>query len=170
MRCLACCATEIRPPPAQPVRHWLAVAGALQAHAPTCRCRTHRCGCTCCRLLQGVGGISDIITTTGDMNVDFADIQSVRAGGSWHCGMRHAAGTAPGSTCTAQWSELSWYQRHNTVGCVQPAQRIIDSVVAVQGPCYHYSQALFPLPLLLSCADHEQQRHRPAGHWQGRGA
>jgi hypothetical protein len=30
----------------------------------------------CC--VQGVGGISDIITTTGDMNVDFADIKAVR--------------------------------------------------------------------------------------------
>jgi hypothetical protein len=29
--------------------------------------------------VQGVGGISDIITTTGDMNVDFADIKAVRA-------------------------------------------------------------------------------------------
>lgn len=32
--------------------------------------------------LQGVGGISDIITTTGDMNVDFADIKAVRACGT----------------------------------------------------------------------------------------
>jgi hypothetical protein len=37
------------------------------------------CGvCVGVLCVQGVGGISDIITTTGDMNVDFADIKAVR--------------------------------------------------------------------------------------------
>lgn len=34
--------------------------------------------------MQGVGGISDIITTTGDMNVDYADIKAVRVQLSSH--------------------------------------------------------------------------------------
>lgn len=45
------------------------------------------CALLCC-MLQGVGGISDIITTTGDMNVDFADIKAVR----------HALGHRPTDT------------------------------------------------------------------------
>lgn len=94
----------------------------------------------CVLCLQGVGGISGIITTTGQINVDFADIKAVRC--SCCCwaltltGMQHTAKIVRmmhahamalvkmtwGSTCSRAACSCSWQCCPQAVQLLQQAE------------------------------------------------
>lgn len=96
-------------------------------------------------LLQGVGGISDIITTTGDMNVDFADIKAIMSN----------SGTALlgiGRGCGPDRAEEAIYDAINTPllqgHAIQSATGIICNITSKQvglGEVHHIGEIISPM-------------------------
>lgn len=96
-------------------------------------------------LLQGVGGISDIITTTGDMNVDYADIKAIMSNsGTALLGIGRGAGPNRAEEAIYDAINTPLLQGH----AIQSATGIICNITSRQvglGEVHHIGEIISPM-------------------------